>query len=56
MGLGEEEKAYGDGAKKTFSNDVLKIEICGPDQEHYSVIDVPVSNLLELSIPVRVSS
>lgn len=26
---------------KTFSNDVLKIEICGPDQEHLSVIDVP---------------
>lgn len=27
--------------KKTFSDDVLKIEICGPDQEHLSVIDVP---------------
>lgn len=26
---------------KTFSDDVLKIEICGPDQEHLSVIDVP---------------
>lgn len=27
--------------KKTFSDDVLRIEICGPDQEHLSVIDVP---------------
>lgn len=27
--------------KKTFSNDVLRLEIAGPDQEHFSVIDVP---------------
>ena len=27
--------------KKTFSNDVLKIEICGSLQEHLSVIDIP---------------
>ena len=27
--------------RKTFSNDVLKIEILGPKQEHFSVIDVP---------------
>lgn len=27
--------------KQTFSNDVLKIEICGPAQEHLSVIDIP---------------
>lgn len=26
---------------KTFSNDVLRLEIAGPDQEHFSVIDVP---------------
>lgn len=26
---------------KTFSDDVLKVEICGPDQEHLSVIDIP---------------
>ena len=25
----------------TFSDDVLKIEICGPEQQHLSVIDVP---------------
>jgi len=41
MGLGEQEEVFGALVKKTFSNDVLKIEICGPDQEHYSVIDVP---------------
>ena len=38
MGLSESES--GDG-KKTFSDDVLKIEICGPEQQHLSVIDVP---------------
>ena len=27
--------------KQTFSNDVLKIEICDPSQEHLSVIDIP---------------
>lgn len=26
---------------KTFSNDVLSIEVSGPDEEHLSVIDVP---------------
>jgi hypothetical protein len=26
---------------KTFSNDVLCLEVCGPEQEHLSVIDVP---------------
>ena len=29
------------GLKPTFSNDVLRLEIAGPDQEHLSVIDVP---------------
>ena len=27
--------------EQTFSNDVLKIEICGSLQEHFSVIDIP---------------
>lgn len=27
--------------KKTFSEDVLRIEICDPEQEHLSVVDVP---------------
>jgi hypothetical protein len=26
---------------KTFSEDILSVEVCGPDQEHLSVIDVP---------------
>jgi hypothetical protein len=31
-----------DGSRKpTFSNDVLRLEISGPEQEHLSVIDVP---------------
>ncbi|KAF2818309.1 hypothetical protein CC86DRAFT_433837, partial [Ophiobolus disseminans] len=25
----------------TFSNNTLKIEICGPEQEHFTIIDVP---------------
>lgn len=32
--------AFDEGAD-TFSDDVLKIEICGPKQQHLSVIDVP---------------
>ena len=38
MGLGE---ANGGRNKKTFADDVLKIEMCGPDQQYLSVIDVP---------------
>jgi hypothetical protein len=30
-----------DQCQKTFSNDVLRLEIAGPDQQHFSVIDVP---------------
>ena len=33
--------APSDQEANTFSDDVLKIEICGPKQEHLSVIDVP---------------
>ncbi|KAL8650282.1 MAG: hypothetical protein Q9210_003915 [Variospora velana] len=29
------------GAQKSFSDDVLKIEVAGPDQQHLSVVDVP---------------
>jgi hypothetical protein len=33
---------FNDGQRKpTFFNDVLRLEISGPDQEHLSVIDVP---------------
>lgn len=37
MGIG----LNGEKEKKTFSEDVLKIEIRGPAQQHLSVIDVP---------------
>ncbi|KAJ5712728.1 Dynamin [Penicillium malachiteum] len=30
-----------DDKKPTFSNSVLRLEICGPDEDHLSVIDVP---------------
>ena len=38
MGLGDQ---YTAGGKGTFSEDVLRLEICGPEQEHLSVVDVP---------------
>ena len=37
MGVGKPSEL----GKRTFSDDVLRIELCGPDQEHLSVIDVP---------------
>lgn len=30
-----------DEAKKTFSDDILRLEVSGPNQEHFSIIDVP---------------
>ncbi|KAL8965577.1 MAG: hypothetical protein Q9183_003776 [Haloplaca sp. 2 TL-2023] len=30
-----------DGVKQTFSDDVLKIEVAGPNEQHLSVVDVP---------------
>ncbi|KAI0132578.1 interferon-induced GTP-binding protein Mx1 [Xylariales sp. AK1849] len=30
-----------EAARPAFSENILKIEICGPDQEHFTVIDVP---------------
>ena len=38
MGLGDQHIA---GGKGTFSDDVLRLEITGPEQEHFSVVDVP---------------
>ena len=38
MGLGGKD---GTGDRGTFSEDVLKLEVCGPDQEHFSIVDVP---------------
>ena len=40
MGIGGSSQAQA-ANKTTFSNDVLIIEICGPEEEHFSVIDVP---------------
>ncbi|KAL8969301.1 MAG: hypothetical protein Q9183_002068 [Haloplaca sp. 2 TL-2023] len=37
MGIGESAS----GKKKSFSDDVLKIELAGPSQQHLSVVDVP---------------
>ena len=39
--MGLKESGASDQEADTFSNDVLKIEICGPEQQHFSVIDVP---------------
>ena len=39
--MGLKEIGIPDEAALAFSNDVLKIEICGPKQQHLSVIDVP---------------
>ena len=39
--MGLTENGTPDDAANTFSDDVLKIEICGPKQQHLSVIDVP---------------
>jgi Dynamin family/Dynamin central region len=38
MGLGHDDHK---GTHGTFSEDVLCLEICGPNEQHFSVIDVP---------------
>ena len=40
MGLGKSGTIIGD-SNRTFADDVLKIEISGPEQQHLSIIDVP---------------
>ncbi|PGH18719.1 hypothetical protein AJ80_04372 [Polytolypa hystricis UAMH7299] len=40
MGLSEHQ-GFDGLPTKTFSKDVLRLEICGPDEAHLSVIDVP---------------
>ena len=37
--------------RSSFSNDVLVIEICGPNEEHFSVIDIP--GIFKFSDPPR---
>ena len=39
MGLSADDEAL--AGRRTFSNDVLRLEIPCPDQEHLSVLDVP---------------
>lgn len=39
--MGLKDSRVPDQGADTFSDDVLKIEICGPKQQHLSVIDVP---------------
>lgn len=39
MGLKSTADRHSDGA--AFSKDILRVEICGPDEEHLTVIDVP---------------
>ncbi|KAK2738282.1 interferon-induced GTP-binding protein Mx1 [Colletotrichum kahawae] len=46
--MGAEEKDVGSSA---FSQDILKIEISGPDQQHLTVIDVP--GIFRVSTPGR---
>lgn len=38
MGLSTQDNGV---ASPTFSEDVLSLEVCGPEQEHLSIIDVP---------------
>ena len=38
MGLGSQNES---GSSGTFSEDVLRLEISGPDQPHFSIVDVP---------------
>lgn len=40
MGLSDQQHQL-TSSKRTFSNDVLRLEICGPDEDHLSAIDVP---------------
>ena len=40
MGIRSEDSTN-DGSQTTFSEDILKVEISGPDQDHLTVIDVP---------------
>ena len=41
MGLPSSNQADVDDLRKRFSEDILKIELAGPDQHHLSIVDVP---------------
>lgn len=38
---GEGKSTFSGGGKSTFSEDVFKIELCGPDRDNLSIIDIP---------------
>jgi hypothetical protein len=40
MGLGPNLVSE-NGGKSTFSSHVLQVEICGPNEDHLNVVDVP---------------
>lgn len=50
MGLPKPGKGYTSGER--FSDDVLKIELCGPSRSHFSVVDVP--GLFQSIFPSRI--
>lgn len=41
MGLPNSDDMDFENLEKRFSDDILRIEISGPDQHHLSVVDVP---------------
>lgn len=49
MGLPKPGEGYTAGPR--FSDDVLKIELCGPGRSHFSVVDVP--GLFQSTFPLN---
>jgi hypothetical protein len=41
MGLPSAKDTNLENLEKRFSDDILKIELCGPQHHHLSVVDVP---------------
>ncbi|KAG8409302.1 hypothetical protein J3459_017609 [Metarhizium acridum] len=39
--IGEAKEAMGLSEAKTFSSDILRVELCGPTQPHLTVVDLP---------------
>lgn len=53
MGLPHAEDAVEDSAKR-FSDDVLRVEITGPQQDHLSFVDIPGLFHSKLTLQARV--
>lgn len=49
MGVG----ALSSGAKRSFSDDVLRIEVGGPYEQHLSVVDGQYPSPLVIRVPFR---